>query len=252
MAAKLIDLSFTLNGRKVKVQIAPDTMLFALLREQGCASVRCACETTNCGLCTVWLDGDPVLSCSVPAARVEGRSITTLEGLKTESEALARAMAAEGAEQCGFCAPGLIMNVLALARAAKEDPSLVATREELSRQLAGNLCRCSGYESQLRAIVRFLNSRGVIRSETAPGHASSIITNADMTSVSATSAGLLRRVKFAGAHVRRGEQLAFIINPCDGSVREVLKAPVTGMLFFMQDGPFITEHSPVFQVLAGA
>ena len=54
MAAKLIDLSFTLNGRKVKVQIAPDTMLFALLREQGCSSVRCACETTNCGLCTVW------------------------------------------------------------------------------------------------------------------------------------------------------------------------------------------------------
>lgn len=144
MAAKLIDLSFTLNGRKVKVQIAPDTMLFALLREQGCASVRCACETTNCGLCTVWLDGDPVLSCSVPAARVEGHTITTLEGLKAESEALARAMAAEGAEQCGFCAPGLIMNVLALARAAKEDPSLVATREELSRQLAGNLCRCSG------------------------------------------------------------------------------------------------------------
>ena len=89
MAAKLIDLSFTLNGRKVKVQIAPDTMLFALLREQGCASVRCACETTNCGLCTVWLDGDPVLSCSVPAARVEGHTITTLEGLKAESEALA-------------------------------------------------------------------------------------------------------------------------------------------------------------------
>ena len=84
MAAKLIDLSFTLNGRKVKVQIAPDTMLFALLREQGCASVRCACETTNCGLCTVWLDGDPVLSCSVPAARVEGHTITTLEGLKAE------------------------------------------------------------------------------------------------------------------------------------------------------------------------
>lgn len=87
--------------------------------------------------------------------------VTTLEGLKAESEALARAMAAEGAEQCGFCAPGLIMNVLALARASKEDPSLVATREELSRQLAGNLCRCSGYESQLRAIVRFLNESGV-------------------------------------------------------------------------------------------
>ena len=67
--------------------------------------------------------------------------------------------------------------------------------------------------------------------------------------VSASSAGLMRRVKFAGAHVRRGEQLAFLMNPCDGAVREVLKTPVTGMLFFVQDGPFISEHSPVFQVL---
>ena len=105
-------------------------------------------------------------------------------------------------------------------------------------------------EQTLRAIIRFLNSRGIIRSETTPGHASTVITNEDMVSVSATSAGLLRRVKFAGAHVRRGEQLAFIINPLDGSVREVLKTPATGMLFFVQDGPFIVEHSPVFQVLS--
>lgn len=107
-------------------------------------------------------------------------------------------------------------------------------------------------EQTLRAIIRFLNTRGIIRSETLPAHPAAIVTNEDFIAVSATSAGLLRRVKFAGAHVRRGEQLAFIINPCDGSVREVLKAPVTGMLFFMQDGPFIAEHSPVFQVLAGA
>ena len=105
-------------------------------------------------------------------------------------------------------------------------------------------------EQTLRAIIRFLNSRGIIRSETTPGHAASVITNEDMVSVSATSAGLLRRVKFAGAHVRRGEQLAFIINPLDGSVREVLRTPATGMLFFVQDGPFIVEHSPVFQVLS--
>ena len=161
MAAKMFDLSFTLNGRKIKTQVAPDTMLFDLLRDEGCASVRCGCETTNCGLCTVWLDERPVLSCSVPALRVEGRAVTTLEGLRTESAGLARAMAAEGAEQCGFCSPGLIMNVLALARAAKDDPSLVATREELSRNLAGNLCRCSGYESQMRAIVRYLREVGV-------------------------------------------------------------------------------------------
>jgi predicted deacylase len=77
-----------------------------------------------------------------------------------------------------------------------------------------------------------------------------VITNDDVISVSSKTAGLLRRVKFAGAHVRRGEQLAFILNPQDGSVRETLKTPVTGMLFFMQDGPFITEHSPVFQILS--
>lgn len=105
-------------------------------------------------------------------------------------------------------------------------------------------------EQTLRAIIRFLNGRGIIRSESTPGHNSTVITNDDIITVSASSAGLLRRVKFAGAHVRRGEQLAFVMNPCDGSVREVLKTPVTGMLFFVQDGPFIIEHSPVFQVLA--
>jgi len=104
-------------------------------------------------------------------------------------------------------------------------------------------------EQTLRAIIRFLNRRGVIRSETAPGSASSILTNDDLLTVSSSTAGLLRRVKHAGAHVRRGEQLAFIISPLDGAVKEVLKTPVTGMLFFIQDGAFVTEHSPVFQVL---
>ncbi len=107
-------------------------------------------------------------------------------------------------------------------------------------------------DQTLRAIVRFLNRRGIIRSEVTPGHASSVIADGDLMTVSSTSAGLFRRIKFAGAHVRRGEQLAFIINPLDGSVREVLKTPVTGTLFFVQDGPFIIEHSPVFQVLSGA
>lgn len=105
-------------------------------------------------------------------------------------------------------------------------------------------------EQTLRAIIRFLGSRGVIRSDATPGHHSTIITNDDVISVSSGCAGLLRRVKFAGAHVRRGEQIAFILNPLDGSVRETLKTPVTGMLFFVQDGPFITERSPVFEVLS--
>ena len=105
-------------------------------------------------------------------------------------------------------------------------------------------------DQTLRAILRFLNRRGVIRSETSGGSASSVISNSDLITVSSESAGLLRRVKHAGAHVRRGEQIAFILNPLDGSVREVLKTPVTGMLFFIQDGPFVPSHSPVFQVLS--
>ena len=105
-------------------------------------------------------------------------------------------------------------------------------------------------EQTLRAIIRFLNGRGIIRSEAMQEQKSMVITNGDILSVTSKSSGLLRRVNYAGAHVRRGEQLAFILNPLDGSVREVLKTPATGMLFFIQDGPFITEHSPVFQVVA--
>ena len=105
-------------------------------------------------------------------------------------------------------------------------------------------------EQTLRAIIRFLNSRGIIRSEVSGGVKSAVITNDSLMTVSAASAGLLRRVKYAGAHVRRGEQLAFILNPRDGAVMEMLKTPVTGTLFYVQDGPFIAEHSPVFQVLA--
>lgn len=154
-------MKLTLNGRRIVEDVAPDMTLFDFLRSHGCKSVKCGCETTSCGLCTVWLDERPVLSCAVPMARVEGRAVTTLEGLQAESAGLARCMAEEGAEQCGFCSPGLIMNVLALARAAADDPSLVATREDLSRNLSGNLCRCTGYESQLRGIVRYLREEGV-------------------------------------------------------------------------------------------
>ena len=154
MAAKLIDLSFTLNGRKVKVQIAPDTMLFALLREQGCASVRCACETTNCGLCTVFMDNKPILSCSKLAVQADGHEIKTLEGLQEEALEFVGFIADQGADQCGFCNPGFVMNTIALLR-ENQDP----TDDEIRAFLAGNLCRCSGYEGQLRGIRNFLDSR---------------------------------------------------------------------------------------------
>ena len=97
------------------------------------------------------LDDVPVLSCSVLAARADGHRVTTLEGLQEEAAEFGAFIADQGAEQCGFCNPGFIMNALALFR-EKEYP----TEEEIKEYLAGNLCRCSGYEGQLRGIQNFL------------------------------------------------------------------------------------------------
>ena len=144
-------IQFTLNHKKVSAEISPDTVLYDLVRSLGCASVKCGCETSNCGLCTVFLDDVPVLSCSVLAARVDGRSVTTLEGLQQEAAEFGAFIADQGAEQCGFCNPGFIMNALALFR-PNPDPS----EDEIKEYLAGNLCRCSGYEGQLRGIQNFL------------------------------------------------------------------------------------------------
>ena len=149
-----MELNFTLNGKPVAAQIAPDTLLIDLVRSLGCASVKRGCDTANCGLCTVFLDETPVLSCSVLAARVEGRTVTTLEGLQEEAAEFVGFIADQGADQCGFCNPGFVMNTIALLR---ENPD--PTDDEIRAFLAGNLCRCSGYEGQLRGIRAFLDSR---------------------------------------------------------------------------------------------
>ncbi len=146
-----MEIQFVLNGRRVTAGITPSTVLLDVVREKGCYSVKRGCETSNCGLCTVWLDGMPVLSCSTLAARVEGREVTTLEGVSRQAEELGLFLAQEGGEQCGFCSPGLIMNVLAMEREL-DHPDQDAVRE----YLAGNLCRCTGYASQLRAIEKYL------------------------------------------------------------------------------------------------
>ena len=146
-----MQIHFTLNYKKTAAEIAPDTLLIDLVRSLGSKSVKRGCETANCGLCTVFLDEKPVLSCSVLAARVDGRSVTTLEGLQEEAAEFGAFIADQGAEQCGFCNPGFIMNALALFR-EKPDPN----EEEIKEYLAGNLCRCSGYEGQLRGIQNFL------------------------------------------------------------------------------------------------
>ena len=144
-------VKITLNGKLLNKHIPNDMMLLDFVRKYGALSVKRGCDTSNCGLCTVWVEGTPVLSCSYPAARADGRSVTTLEGVRQEAEAFGRFLAAQGAEQCGFCSPGFIMTVLAMRRELK-DP----TEEQIASYLAGNLCRCSGYTGQLREIQAWL------------------------------------------------------------------------------------------------
>ena len=149
-----MEIQLKLNGRPVRDSIDADTLLIDFVRAHGCASVKRGCETSNCGLCTVLLDGKPVLSCSVLAARADGHEVQTLEGLQAEAEDFVSFIADQGAEQCGFCNPGYVMNTIALLR---ENPD--PTDDEIRAYLAGNLCRCSGYEGQLRGIRAFLNAR---------------------------------------------------------------------------------------------
>ena len=114
-------------------------------------SVKKACETSCCGLCTVWLEDKPILSCSILSLRIHGKKITTIEGVPKEAEEFARVLTAEGAEQCGFCSPGFIMNVLAM-----KNELVNPSEEEIIHYLTGNLCRCSGYMGQLRAVKTYL------------------------------------------------------------------------------------------------
>ncbi len=149
-----MEIKLTLNGRAVAASIDPDLLLIDFLRDHGCLSVKRGCESEVCGLCTVLQDGQPILSCSMLAARASGHSVQTLEGLQAEAQEFVGFIADQGADQCGFCNPGFVMNTIALLR---ENPD--PTDDEIRAFLAGNLCRCSGYEGQLRGIRNFLNSR---------------------------------------------------------------------------------------------
>ena len=149
-----MEIKLKLNGRNIMASVEADTVLLDFLREKGCLSVKRGCDTSNCGLCTVLMDGKPILSCSTLAVRADGHEIQTLEGLQAEASDFVGFIADQGADQCGFCNPGFVMNTIALLR---ENPD--PTDDEIRAFLAGNLCRCSGYDGQLRGIRNYLNSR---------------------------------------------------------------------------------------------
>ncbi|MGB3210750.1 MAG: 2Fe-2S iron-sulfur cluster-binding protein [Desulforhopalus sp.] len=146
-----MQLEANINGRIVPLDFPNGEFLYETLRRYGYLSVKQGCDTGSCGLCTVWLDGRPVLSCSTLTARIGDKEITTIEGVQGEAHSFAEFMVAEGAEQCGFCSPGFTMTVLAMRHELN-----TPTEDEINHYLAGNLCRCSGYKGQMRAIKKFM------------------------------------------------------------------------------------------------
>ncbi len=135
-------IEFELNGRTVSREIEPGATLLTVLRDSAQFSVKLGCETGDCGACTVLLDGQPVNSCVVPAGRIQGQMITTLEGLLDDPLMLKlqRALVDCGAVQCGYCSPGMLISLF--AHFTHESENL--DEDSLRHALTGNLCRCTG------------------------------------------------------------------------------------------------------------
>ena len=150
-------MDIILNGQPRSVDFAPGISLLQLLRnELGLRSMKDGCAPEgSCGACTVIVDGRPVVSCAQGAERFEGKAVETLEGLPEASRELwAAAFSATGASQCGYCTPGIVMKSEALLR-REEDPG----REVITKALAGNLCRCTGYLAIIDAIEQVAAAR---------------------------------------------------------------------------------------------
>jgi carbon-monoxide dehydrogenase small subunit len=146
-----MQIEIIVNHKKITVSVDNDEFLADTLRNYGMLSIRKGCDTTCCGLCTVWIEGKPTLSCATLSFRTNGKHITTIEGVQKEAEEFAKILVTEGAEQCGFCSPGFIMTVLAMKNELHNP-----TEEEIVHYLTGNLCRCTGYLGQLRAVKTYL------------------------------------------------------------------------------------------------
>ena len=138
------------NGEAHVLDVPPARRLLAVLRDDlALTGAKHGCGEGACGACAVLLDGLPVVSCLLPVGAVEGRSVTTIEGLSDTAAAIQEAFVAEDALQCGFCTPGQVVSATALLAAAPRP-----TREQIRDAMAGNLCRCGAYPKIERAILR--------------------------------------------------------------------------------------------------
>jgi carbon-monoxide dehydrogenase small subunit len=141
-------IEITLNGVTHGVGVEPLDRLLDLVRRLGATDVKEGCGEGECGACTVLMDGRPVPSCLVLAVQADGAEITTVSGLSADGlDAVQQALLDGGAVQCGFCTPGIVLTARALL-----DANPAPTRDEIKVALAGNLCRCTGYERIVDAV----------------------------------------------------------------------------------------------------
>jgi aerobic-type carbon monoxide dehydrogenase small subunit (CoxS/CutS family) len=143
-------VALQVNGETHLLEVPPTRRLLAVLRENlALTGAKLGCGEGACGACAVLLDGKPVVSCLLPVGAVDGRTVTTIEGLAREPSALVDAFVAEDALQCGFCTPGQIVSATALLASTPQP-----TREQVRAALTGNLCRCGAYPKIERAVMR--------------------------------------------------------------------------------------------------
>jgi len=145
------ELKFKVNGQPYDIFVKPKTLLVEVLRDHiGLTGTKRGCNSSSCGACTVMLDGMSVKSCSVLALQANGAEVVTVEGLAKGNQLspLQRAFLDHGAYQCGFCTPGMLMSSTALLT---ENPR--PTKEQMKEGIDGNICRCTGYNSIIRAIT---------------------------------------------------------------------------------------------------
>ena len=144
-------VTFYLNDVRISYDVRPDEYLAETLRSHGIKSVKVGCNETSCGSCTVLLEGKPAMSCGILTASIENKHITTVEGIQEEAAKIAYHFGEEGADQCGFCNAGYALTIYALKRELKNP-----TEDEIKDYVVGNLCRCSGLQSQINAIKAYL------------------------------------------------------------------------------------------------
>ncbi len=150
-------LELTVNGDPYRREVEQDATLLDVLRETlGLTGTKWGCKTGDCGACTVLVDGEPVVSCLQLAQQVNGREVTTIEGLGRDGELgdLQAAFVRNGAAQCGFCTPGMVLSTTALLRESPR-PSL----DQIEKALEGNLCRCTGYNKIIDAVLEVAQAR---------------------------------------------------------------------------------------------